>query len=615
MIFLNPLGFLGLLSLPIILALHLFRERNRQLIVSNLEMWSFLEMEVRGTRPRRLPITPILLLHLLVAIMFSLAWAQPRLLVEMPVQEARQQVLLLDVSFSMSARDVVPSRFDQAVVFAGNLLNSLGPNDTAYLITFGAVPRLESDLGQSDLPAMLETLARLEPVQRGSDLQAGLALGLSMVDGRLPVEFHIFTDGAYPAPNLSGFPYPIQWMFFSRESDNQAVTSVVPYTEEDGYTQVFTSFINYSRNDRSRQVVLYFDGEPVDSTKIFINAGSPLIQTWRVAGRPNLVTVALASPDNLSQDDMSSTGMQQSTQSTVVIVADDPGPFEKAVQAVQNTTLRIIAPADYNPLTQADLTIFRGYLPPERPLGLVLLVDPPQGSVEKSNWAPVVTGNQHIPALDAFTVVLEDPLLDGLELTSVLWSSIYTLESIPDDYEILIKISGQPLLLRNQMANGAVLMLLHDSSRGNFTQHPAFPILINNLIMSTNAAPVSGNLLSGEPLWLPSNTTFRSLTISMPDGQDIRLSDNWPAFWTDTQTPGIYTIVAEDLDGQLQTYYIGVNAADPQESNIARHDWGSLPEHTQATKAEATDQTYDLMPWVLGLALLLIFFEAILAWR
>jgi Ca-activated chloride channel homolog len=615
MTFLNPLGFFGLVSIPVIILLHLYRERRKRLIVPNLDLWSFLQVEVKGPKPRRLPITLILILQVLIALLFTLAWTQPEILLVRPTKAATHYILLVDISLSMSATDVVPSRFSQAVVSAGGLLRSVKQDDSVTIITFGRSPELVGELSQANLQSLMDILSNLKPVDRGSDIEAALALGLSITKGTLPVEFHIFTDGASPAPNLEYFPHPLHFWFFGNDDNNQAVISVIPYTDNNGVTHVLNRIANYSRQDRLQSVVLYFDGDPVDSASVSIPAQSTLVQTWKVSGQPTLVTVALAFPDNAYFDDQYSVGMIQEDKVSVLVVADDPGPIAQAVKSVPEATLRTLLPSDYSPHNHADLTIFRQFIPERPPRGMTLLVDPPLRSNGNSTWAPLIKDKQEIPILNAHPVLIKDPLLLNLELNNISWKNIWSPDSVPDGYEPMIHVSGHPLLLRSRQENVTVLVLLDDLTSGNFTSHPAFPLFFSNLIRSTREKYVSSSLLTGEPIWLPSSNAFRSLVLTLPDGKDQRLSGDWPAFWFDTTTPGPYHIQAEDPEGRIFTFLTGVNAYDPEESNIQKQLWVTDKQSTSIRSSEGSKQPVELLPWLLVSALFLLFFEAFLAWR
>src|SRR5919198_2765146 len=117
MTFLIPIGLLALLSLPIIIVLHLLRERRRRVTVPSLLHWLDVPRRREGERIRRLPLTLLLLLHLLIAGLLGLALGQPQL-TGAPNNAARQTAIVLDTSTSMAARAGTTTRFAQAQVRA-----------------------------------------------------------------------------------------------------------------------------------------------------------------------------------------------------------------------------------------------------------------------------------------------------------------------------------------------------------------------------------------------------------------------------------------------------------------------------------------------------------------
>ena len=110
----NPLGLLGLLSLPVIIGLHLHLERNRRAVVSSLFLWAFLDAKLQGQRPRQLRLTWLLLLDLLIAAVLSLALAQPQIEIPSAFAQDSHVIVLLDTSTSMLANDIAPSRIEVA---------------------------------------------------------------------------------------------------------------------------------------------------------------------------------------------------------------------------------------------------------------------------------------------------------------------------------------------------------------------------------------------------------------------------------------------------------------------------------------------------------------------
>jgi hypothetical protein len=75
--FLLPIAALGLLTLPVILILHLLRNRRQQLPISTLELWRGLQQKKHGALPRSIPLSLMLMLQLLIATALTLALARP----------------------------------------------------------------------------------------------------------------------------------------------------------------------------------------------------------------------------------------------------------------------------------------------------------------------------------------------------------------------------------------------------------------------------------------------------------------------------------------------------------------------------------------------------------
>ena len=112
-------------------------------------------------------------------------------------------VLLLDVSRSMDARDVAPSRLGRARRAAQALLAGLAPGDRAALAAFAGRGVLLSPL-TPDRVALAELLAGLDSElvrPRGSDLGAGVtsALGAFEAGSERPRAIFVLSDGEDPA--------------------------------------------------------------------------------------------------------------------------------------------------------------------------------------------------------------------------------------------------------------------------------------------------------------------------------------------------------------------------------------------------------------------------------
>lgn len=607
--FANPAGLLGLLALPVVLALHLMRQRQQRYAVSSLTLWSFLEQEVRGSRFRRIPLSLLLMVDLLIAILLSLAWAQPQLQLFQAPAKGRQLILLLDSSASMAARDALPTRYEQAKTAALAQLTALGPRDSATIITFGARPAVIGDTRTMALADLTTVVTASQAGESASTaLPAALALAQASAQAGIDPEYHIYTDAAFPELPVALESGTLAWHLYGNNDSNQAVFDVTAEPAGDGW-QVFARIANLG-SGRVRRIVTLFAGDSVvESTTLEILPGSTVAQLWSVSGQPDSVTVQLAGSDALPEDDSASIGLHQIADTRVAVVTADPEPLHRVLELLPGVTLRLLAPEEYVPGMTFDLTIFRNTLPSEWPAGIVLVLDPPPDSAS-FELGPA-------ERLSTVAVPVPDPVLDGIDFAGVRWGAVRTLLSPPAGYLSLLQAGQTPLLMRGEGERGLVYLFLPELEGGNFLRHPAFPLLIVNLVASATASPLPLQLSAGDELPLPRAVLYPQLQLLAPDGTRHDLSSNRPAAWDDTHTPGRYRLELTGASGEEKTVVVGVNTGSLAESNIRPGRW---PEDVRASGAvqEAAiggERTLNLMPWLLAAAALLLLAEGALAWR
>ncbi|WP_158633760.1 vWA domain-containing protein [Tautonia sociabilis] len=137
----------------------------------------------------------------IASILLVVALAQPRWgrAPGEPLPPGRDVVLLVDVSWSMAAEDVIPNRLGRAVSAAEDLTRSLGsdPGDRVGLVAFAGRGVVRCPL-TTNLGAVIEALRTLRPgavEPGGSDLGAGLDTAIGLLDdepragGRIVVAF------------------------------------------------------------------------------------------------------------------------------------------------------------------------------------------------------------------------------------------------------------------------------------------------------------------------------------------------------------------------------------------------------------------------------------------
>jgi Ca-activated chloride channel homolog len=613
---LNPVGLLGLITLPVILALHMLRERKRTYPVSSLDLWAFLEVEVRGQKLRRIPFSWLLLCDLLIAVFLSLALAQPRVDFLIPGQSARHIIILLDVSTSMQATDILPARFSQAKETAATLVRDLGSNDIATLITFGAKPRLIGDTRVDSLQDLLMKIEGLQAGDTGNSLRNALILGESIASDQLPVQVYVLTDASFDDPGLHDSPTPMHWFVFGIDAPNQAVLNISVVSIGDGKFQVFSNLANFSGQESSRLATLIADGRPLHSTYIDLPPDSVVPQVWPfVTGNPTTLTVSLIGNDSLSEDDTASTAWGSGMDIRVVLVTTDAyselvvAQVEKALQSIPNVSFRQVSMDDYSPADYANLAIFLGTIPHVWPECNVLLLDPPSGEQLIQIQENAVLINPPV-FLDESALILA-----GLDFGGVRWGKARVLQNIPENFEVLAQTVDTPLYLSGVSGSVRLSIFLPVLSDGNLVRHPAFPIMLGNQVQQALQSPFPGLQATGKPVQLPAAGQYVSLNIIPPSGSPVIFNESWADNWEFTTEPGIYRFELTERSGKQVIHSIGINAGDMTESRLAPQEWSEKYQGSQSTLSDDYDEQLDLTPWLLALALLLLLLEAWLSWR
>ena len=604
---LNPLGLIGLISLPVIIGLHLHRERNRSVVVSSLRLWSSIDVQLRGAKPQQIRITWLLILDLMIAVLLSFAFSRPEVILPLSFQQEKHFIVLLDDSLSMLATDVSPSRFEQAKEDIQDLLDKLGSHDLISLITFGGDVVLVGDTRQISVQALHSELVNLEAGNIGVDIIPALSMAFSLSDGQLPIEMHIFTDGANAEPDISVSPSLMQWHIIGKNPENQAVVALD--TMEIGETsfQVFATIVNFNDEKVSRNLILLSDGVEVNSLSVELEPYAEVSHIWNVSGRSKNVSVVLSGEDNLLADNIASLGITADSPARVALISDNPKPVDKAILSALNIDLQILSPSEYLHGMDFDLFVFRGFLPKDWPVGKVLILDPPEG-----NDLLRIYGLQLIISPLFYE---EHDLLNGVDFEGVRWGATWKFESWQGDFFPVVFSGEIPILLTGNIGFSELVILLPVLAEGNLIKHPAFPIFISNVLSAARKYKFPDQVAIGSEIPLPPMDEYPQIFITDPLGDVIDVRKQSDLSYGDMKLHGLYEIEITDLDGNSEEFEVGVNAGSMVESNLVPHKWVKNVGEIDPAQGLQDTTTVDLTPWLLSIVMVLVFVEAWRAWR
>ncbi len=174
-----PFLLFGLLLVPLAIAAYLLAQRRRRTYAVRFTNLALLGSVVGKKPDLRRHVPPLLFLLGLAALLVSLA--RPSAVIAVPRENATV-LLMIDVSGSMAADDLKPSRMEAAKSAAEKFVASLPKDVQVGVISFNASARLNAPLGR-DHAAATRAIASLT-ANGGTAIGDGLSLALDQLARR-----------------------------------------------------------------------------------------------------------------------------------------------------------------------------------------------------------------------------------------------------------------------------------------------------------------------------------------------------------------------------------------------------------------------------------------------
>lgn len=598
---LAPLGLAGLLLLPIIVAIHMWRVRHRRYELSSTLLWSRVLSETPLRRPRQIP-TRIILLALQLAVLGcgALALARPSLA---DAGRHRHLVVALDTSLAMSAIDVHPSRLAHAKSSVRALIDQLNRNDTMTLVDAGPSPRVLAD--GADHATLQRALAGLSQSYGPSSLAADGPLlgGLLTAAGRGGAAY-LFAPPGIPSSTLS---------VLRRAAPGLAVRVVGASTDDRGVAgltvacatvagrpacEAFARLINTSSYAVTARVTASVDsGVLAQTVTLPADADVPIRLSLPTGSR--IVSLHVEGHDPLPGDDEAWAVVPLPVHRTALLVTlDATTALAQALRAIPNLTVNMTTPDAYSDdmTRRVDLTILDNTGLSVQPPGNVLAINPGGG------WPVGVTGTQQAPGITALRP--DDALLRGVDLSSlVIQSSMRA--TLPAWATSDVHGDGGPLLLSGASDGRRLVVLLFDpraaasSNASNLDTLLAFPTLLRNAVQALAPPPIpagtagavgAAQLVRQGAAWLQT-----------ADGQKVGLASSGDLAALPALRPGIYS-VAGGAGGTAAS--LAVNAVTPGDPAVQHDMLSAAP--APAPPAPALTAPMLAMPWETWAALALL---------
>lgn len=609
MTFLSPLALALLgLSVPLLL-LYFLKVRRQPRRVSSTMLWPVaLRDQHASTLFQRFHLDPLLALQLLALVLLSLALARPTL--QLQGRGRDRLVLIMDVSASMKARDVAPSRFRAAQSEAVALVERGDRGAEVMLIEAAANPVVRVPFTR-DLDRVRRAVWEIQPRDLPNRLDEALRTALTLTQPRDPrVRIYVVTDGAVDPALAAGFADPrIRWVTVGGGARNVGITQFAvrkAYYGAYDY-QAFLSLTNFSDERMSFPLVVTVDDRTVSEQTVVLDpqVKRNIIVPFTHQGSA-IVRVRAGVRDDLEVDNVAFGVIPAPRKLRVLLVTPGNLFLEKALRTDPQVVLDVKGPAEYaGGMGGYDVVVVDSVSPPRVGPGRFVLVNAVPGDVPLESL-----GTMEQP------VVLDwdrsHPVMRFVDLSKVGMEEALRLRPLAAG-RTLVESVGGPLVYLLEEAQRKAAVFAFDLFKTDLPLRVAFPLMLSNSLRWLQPVGLEGSDLmvrSGTPLLLALEHGVSEATVRDPEGRTVRAEVTRGVLsFAHTDRVGVYTLSA------ARELPFAVNLLDPAESNIRPQPLPTVPPGTGGMGAELF--TYQLELWrpLLVLALLTLALEGFLYWR
>jgi hypothetical protein len=477
------LAIFGAVS-AIAVTLYLLDRSRRKLVVSTLRFWEAAELPVAVARRKHIQQPWSLILQLASMALLLLAIAQLRL--GTPVQAGRDHVVLLDTSAWMGAHSGKGTLMDTARLRARQYVRALPPRDRVMLVRADALVTPATAF-EPDHKRVEAAIQASQPGATALNLDQALAFArhIQMQEGRrageiayIGAERVVASEAATAAPrNLRVIP-----VHDSPENCGLRKIGVRRSASDPEVWEVYISAHNYGTTPRALTLALDFGPVrgsarmPVGSRPLQIAAGADAETsvTYRTSAA-GILGVTLLPHDAFPRDDHAELELPAASHLPAVVYSNQPELLQPVLAAMPHVIATYRRPEEYRP-DDKGLMILDRFIPPQRPAGDSIWIDPPADG----SPIPVRSTVSDVPFQDW---VSGEPLAQGLRAKDFRLEKASVFESEAGDRKIGEVAQGPVILARDGGAGQAktVVFGFHPSLSG-MRYELVTPLLFANVL-------------------------------------------------------------------------------------------------------------------------------------
>jgi len=595
--FLTPEALAFAATLPVVVVFYLLKRRRVARLVSSTVLWQRFLNETQASSPfQKLRHNWLLVIQLILLALAVFALTRPYFAGKL--ESGRFIVAILDVSASMQATDVTPSRLGQAKADLAKLIDSMYDSDRMVLLLAGAVTEVRQS-PTSSKPSLRSALGLARATDSPTRLLDAIKLAQNLTRNRAKAEVHLFSDGA--SPDLDEFELQDLNLAYHRVGegvDNLGIVSleVRPHPEQAGQQAIFATLANTSSNALASDVSLFFGGRLVGNRRVSVGATNTASLVF-VAGQGTngVFRLQLKNNDLLAVDNTASVLSLTRRNTRALLVTKGNQFLERALRSVPKLDLAVSANLT-NPSPPVDFVVLDDVAPGAWPSGNVLAIH-----TQSTNWFRP-SGSIDGPLIVDWKST--HPLLRFVNFDNVQVAKSLAVKP-PSWLAPLVESPSAPLVAAGENNGQRVVWIGFNPLDSTWPLRVSFPIFIANAAGWLNPDTRTG-IRVGEPFHVRLASGEQQVTVELPDGstRETKTTSSGELIFGDTFQQGVYTATVG-----TNALQFCANLLNSEESDIRSRESLQLGEYgtVEATVQVSADK--EAWRWIAMLCLGFLLFE------
>ena len=548
MTFINPLGLLCLIGIPIIVLIYILRNRFNEQTVPSTYIWTLSERFFKKRNPFS-GLTGIISLVLQLLTVFAITLAVARPVFVLP-DSAGEYCIIIDGSGSMNMESDGTTRFERAKREAEELISSAADGST-YTLVFASAEVTVPYERITDKKLARNMLRELECTDGTAAYNDALSVAQKYFDDNRSFKTYLYTDKNVNAHN-------------GVEIVNLASQNEYNYSISDATASYLGGTITVNANVTSHtgnagvRVELYVNGasKPGAVKDLELTAGEKTPVTLEVGAESYAsYRLVIADGDSLTADnEFIGYNVSDDSSYNVLIVSDTPFFLQAALDVLTDAKVDVVKPDNYVARDGYGLYIFHSYTPSELPDAAVWLINSSKsvadsgfgarGVVELDDPAELLMSNS--------TSTSAAKLLSGVSGKDIYVSEYVKYSGMYTKFTTLFSHDSNPLVFAgvNGLGNREVVIGF-DLHKADMPLSTDFVALLGNLLDYSCPDIVDRSTYTcGEEVAVNITSKIKNVKAIAPDGEEIYIDTTTDVGTFRLDAVGSYRIELTDNDGE-----------------------------------------------------------------